>query len=362
MPLKNQHKFEQLYLNRLTAKTQHSSGRMSRLNQSRNPHSVQSQNPRTDIAFERVLQPTAPMLPYHSRTAADKKTVIHWGQRKLLMSEIEFLLLQTARGQNCTVIYAGAAPGTHVNILSKMFPEHRFVLVDPAPFTVQEDGRHIIIKQCMFTDELANELKEEYAGERLLFVSDVRSADYEQLSQEENAECIKKDMDAQANWHAILQPQMSMLKFRLPYTPGTTAYLKGEIFLPVWGPQSTTECRLVVGADAGYEVYDHTDHEQRMFFFNTVTRPALYNHGVRGCGIDGCYDCTAEVGILGTYLGPHATKLGIAGLSADISHSIAHDQRTLASPNVDREVRRRVIRKNQWIRGKPAYVAAPTNN
>jgi cap2 methyltransferase len=235
-----------------------------------------------------------------------------------------------------------------------MFPEHRFVLVDPAPFTVQADGRHIIIKQCMFSDELANELKEEYAGERLLFVSDVRSTNPDR-SQEENAERIKMDMEAQASWHTIMQPQKSMLKFRLPFTAGTTSYLRGEIFLPVWGPQETTECRLVVDTDAVYVDYDHTEHEQRMFYFNTVTRPALYNHGVRGCGIDGCYDCTAEVGILSAYLGPHATTLAIAGLSADISNSIAHGRRTLASPNVDPDVRRRVIRRNQWVGGRPTY-------
>jgi hypothetical protein len=126
------------------------------------------------------------------------------------------------------------------------------------------------------------------------------------------------------------------------------------MFLPVWGPPSTTECRLVVDTDAAQEDYDHTEHEQRMFFFNTITRPALYNHGVRGCGIDGCYDCTAEVGILSAYLGPHASKMAIAGLSADISASIS-DNRTLASPNVDREQRRKIIRRNQWTAGRPSY-------
>ncbi len=48
--------------------------------------------------------------------------------------------------------------------------------------------------------------------------------------------------------------------------------------------------------------YDHTKYEEQMFYFNTVTRPALYQHDVQGEGIDHCYDCRAEVHILSSYL------------------------------------------------------------
>ena len=39
-----------------------------------------------------------------------------------------------------------------------------------------------------------------------------------------------------------------MLKFRLPYTPplGSTEYLDGDFYLPVWGGRTTTETRLIV--------------------------------------------------------------------------------------------------------------------
>ena len=63
----------------------------------------------------------------------------HWGQRKLLFSEIEFLTLYGHLAK--TVVYAGAAPGTHINYLSKeLFPEHKWVLVDPAPFRFARCG------------------------------------------------------------------------------------------------------------------------------------------------------------------------------------------------------------------------------
>ena len=313
------------------------------------PHSMQATQPRTDIQFDRILLPDAPKMEYRSRKD-EAKTVIHWGQRKLLMSEIEFLnMAPPPEGTRCVVIYAGAAPGTHVKVLSELFPLHRFVLVDPAKFTVQTDGDRIITRRALFSAELANELKAEYEGWHVLFVSDVRSTDYQRETKEENERRIKADMDAQALWHTVLRPFKSMLKFRLPYTAGTTQYLRGDIYLPVWGPVSTTECRLVVDTFADETLYDNTEHEQKMFHFNTVTRPALYHHTVTGEGLDHCYDCTAEVRILE----PHFRGAAIGLFSKHISTSLG--TRTLADPNPDPDERIRVIRARQWVNGRPAY-------
>lgn len=101
----------------------------------------------------------------YRRRKGEVKTVIHWGQRKLLMSEIEYLTLHGDKAS--LIVYAGAAPGTHIAILSEMFPQHRFILVDPAPFTVKESPR-IICRQEMFTDEVAKEMKD--LGMPMLFV------------------------------------------------------------------------------------------------------------------------------------------------------------------------------------------------
>lgn len=320
-----------------------------------NPHSKQSILPITGIPFTRILSPDAPRQPYRRREDEEKSTV-HWGQRKLLMSEIEFLLQTLDTKNRYTVVYAGAAPGTHVRILADMFPSHTFILVDPAPFTVRPERGRIVIHQTMFTDELAHELRSNHP--HMLFISDVRSCDPDLHSEEVHTERIKADMQAQARWHRILRPHKSMLKFRLPYAPGSTVYLKGEVYLPVWGPPSTTECRLVVDTDAGTRTYDHTEHEEKMFHFNTVTRPALYPHTVRGgCGIDHCYDCTAEVGILGAYL--RAARMddsdrSVAQLSALISSSIS-SERTLAHRNPERTQKLSIIRKHQWLDGRPSY-------
>jgi hypothetical protein len=152
-----------------------------------------------------------------------------------------------------------------------------------------------------------------------------------------------------------------MLKFRLPWNAGSTEYLAGEIYLPVWGPITTTEARLIV---RGHEtrMYDNRKYEEQLFFFNTTTRVALYEHSVRGQGIDHCYDCRAEIDILDKFLRrfprfrrpEESVESAIARLSADMSPACATG-RTLASPNSDPEERAQGIRSRQWINGMPAY-------
>ncbi len=331
----------------------------------RNPHCKQVEHnneyhSRTDISFSRVLQTNAPRMKYRRRRE-EVKTVIHWGQRKLLLSEIEFLTLHALPGT--TVIYAGAAPGTHIEYLSNMFPDVNFVLVDPAPFTVKERLPQIALRaNTLFTDELAQEFGVLYKD--ILFISDIRSADPTVLTEEETEQQVAKDMANQSQWHKLMGARKSMLKFRLSWRAGKTKYLAGEIYLPVWGPVTTTESRLIADFNAPEIEYDNTEYEEKMFHFNTVTRVGRYRHSIRGEGIDHCYDCTAEISILRAYLTKRKgfsetdPKLNaqIARMSLQISRKIsAH--RKLSSPNPDPEQRKRVIMKRQYINGKPAYLS-----
>ena len=102
-------------------------------------------------------------------------------------------------------------------------------------------------------------------------------------------------------------------------------------------------------------------YEEQLFFFNTVTRPALYEHDVtEGEGIDHCYDCRAEVHILSSYLEifeavpKDKLAMEVSSMSKTISEQIANG-RTLKDDNPDPADRRRIIRNNQWINEMPAY-------
>jgi len=190
--------------------------------------------------------------------------------------------------------------------------------------------------------------------------SDIRSVDWSEHGEDETDQKVRGDQDAQMTWHQIMKPKASMLKFRLPWGDGSTEYLDGEIYLPVFGPITTTETRLIVKDGAGTKSYSNKKYEDQLFHFNTVTRVAVYEHEIDDDdeGLDHCYDCTAEIHILGDYLekvrGEPRDPAEIKALSHKLSAECARN-RVLLSVNSDPEERKFGIRARQWIDGKPAY-------
>jgi cap2 methyltransferase len=314
---------------------------------------------RTDIEFNRLLLPDAPGQEYRRRRG-ESKTVIHWGQRKLLLSEIEFLTKFGVPG--ATVVYAGAAPGTHALYLIELFPELKFVLVDPAPFSKKlKEGPQCLLRQEFFTDKLA----QEYAGcDKVLFLCDIRSCDHTLISDPEVEDKVLEDMQAQQRWHDIMQPIKSMLKFRLPWRPGYTEYLAGDVYLQAFGPISTTETRLVPHGHSRV-IWNNKKYEEQMFYFNTVTRVARYPHpmpvGRPGYGLDYCYDCRAEVEILSEYLrkfNPDLQGVHLMEKFCEMTCRCSREidpSRTLMDVNSDPDEKRKGIQRRQWINGRPSY-------
>jgi len=227
------------------------------------------------------------------------RNACHWGQRKLFISEVEFLTEFSQ--ENDVVIYAGSAPGNHLKYLcEELFPQLKFVLIDPNPFNQPlRTVKNVSIMQEYFTNAIAEEfsqLKDQSGANNILFLSDIRTADPLSMTPERNEECILEDLSMQKGWLEILKPRHSMLKFRLPFTEGKTTYFKGKIYLPVWGRKWTTECRLVISEQdiiQGNMVdYDNLKHSDQMFYFNNVTRfEYLYEHTICGKseGVDNWY-------------------------------------------------------------------------
>ena len=192
-----------------------------------------------------------------------REILIHWGQKKLLLSEIEFL---TKYGHlSNIVVYAGSAPGTHIDYLVKMFPDHKFILYDPRDFDVRDSPRIEKHKQYFFAKDA-----KKYKG--ILFISDIRTAEDEIPDDDD----IIQNMNMQKEWVNIMKPAMSMLKFRLPYTPGKTKYLDGDIYLQIYAPITSTETRLITDGKK-QKIYDNTKYEEQMFYFNTILRPKGYD-------------------------------------------------------------------------------------
>jgi len=235
---------------------------------------------------------------------------LHIGQRKLLMSEIHFLteVYRSIPLNTATLcVYAGACPCTHLGRLASMFPNVYFMLVDPR-FS-EADIRHLnrdiprgrvaVCKQ-LFTDSTVHAIRmwmrgcrmnhwvhhalryidfdhTQITGTNLLFISDIRSEAYDD-------ECIAEDMRSQARWFRNIGAAAGLLKFRLPFVTDDPASrtlvksLKGDICIPIWGPPSTTECRLLVYKGCGDHEYDPVEHERTMAGFNGTERKKQYTY------------------------------------------------------------------------------------
>ena len=292
------------------------------------------------------------------------------GTTETLLSEIEFLTLFNEAGN--LVVYAGAAPGTHIKYLSDLFPEKVFHLWDPAPFTVKPSAKIEIHSGTggFFTPEVA----QSYLGQSALFISDVRSADPHMLEEDETEAQVAKDMTQQMEWHIAMKARASMFKFRLPWKPGTTDYLDGKIYLPVWGPITTTETRLIVDGPQTVDdpcpikVYNNREYEEKMFTFNTTIRTSLYPHPITNVpGLDHCYDCSSEVHILFEYLTKVKKITEISRLIAEITlmsrqiNRQCSPHRTLEDSNPDPAQRKRAITSRQHVGGTPAYLFYSNN-
>lgn len=267
------------------------------------PHTQQLCPSKHVSIFDEVLiHGKFPRQRYQPKKDAMIESTIHRGQRKLLMSEIGALIKLNPE-HRCLVVYAGAAPGIHIPLLSSLFPQLCFHLYDPARFAITET-ESIKIFNKHFTDEIAEYYYENKdPSMQLVFICDIRRTIKESM--------IWEDMLAQQKWHEIMQPCLTSLKFRLPW-PGCgvvdesnqVSYLDGEIHLPIWGPRNTTESRLVIEKDrhSGLKLYDCLAYEEEMCFFNRRIRPSIHNwHYRRDNGLDGCYDCTAETKLIEKY-------------------------------------------------------------
>lgn len=236
-------------------------------------------------------------LTYRTRTN-DFKLTLHLGQRKLLLGCIQFL--NDYGHMADIVVYAGAAPGHNIIILSNLFPNITFNLYDPRDFDKSLSKiDQINVFQEYFTDKIAKQ----YKKKRVLFISDIRTGSITDTDFEGQ---IQQNNEMQRKWHDLIKPKMGMYKFRLPYKPGKTHYMDGIIRLQAWGPQTTTETRLIVPKIYNMVEYDNTLYESQMFHFNVIVRQwGIYPsqiQSVKDTKLCDCYDCRLEIDILSNWI------------------------------------------------------------
>ena len=293
----------------------------------------------SDDNFFRVITDNFPKLPWSSKKTSYGHC--HWGQRKLLYSEIEFLLYvaQYQDLSECVVLYVGSAPGTHTNILIEMFPMLKWILYDPREFDIHQEYIDNGIVEIhtgddgFFTDEhvktvLSNPICK---NKKILFISDIRFAP--------NEKQIFKENINQQRWLIQLNAYAYVMKLRILYdykrefkydisdiqdkldlsdlkVPdsliGQFLYLDGIAVTQIYAPIYSGEGRLMgrIGDNGKYKLkyYDYQKYEENMMYFNEVLRNKNYvykeseqvKHHILGIGDS--YDNVAEYYFLRGYL------------------------------------------------------------
>lgn len=257
---------------------------------------------RTEVSFEN-------RKPYQKQSKHQLDRIsVHNGQRKLLISEIDFLTKISRRKNapsNIIVLYIGAASGKHINMLTKLFPKYIYHLYDKMSFheTLYDNPKVKIFKKYM-DDEIAESYRE--MSENIIMISDIRNLDIRTTRKNSNSKrmnnIVSTDLDMQKNWVNIIKPIAASLKFRLPWQPGKTEYFSGEINHQCWEGPESAETRMFLYKPDHYKIkeYDHTEYEEALFYFNQVMRRKYYKHNCPCYGH--CYDCWFEVHVLEKYL------------------------------------------------------------
>lgn len=286
-----------------------------------------------EAKLKRVIDDDYPRKKYTRRNDEFKK-ILHWGQLKLFCNEVEFLMMCSKRHSDSgdkrpiVFVYAGAAPGDHTEYLSKMFADIQFELYDPLPFTCRQ-GDNINVHQQYFRDEDAKYWGDMSKDRYVIFASDIR----ERPAAEE---IVKQNMDMQLGWWKIMKPEMTMFKFRLPWTVnGSTEYPKGVIYTQPYVGATSTETRLIVEKDAPLIKYEHSKYEEQLFAHNVEARNKRYDNelgrelSLSKDGVDNCYDCSSFVCIMREYKEFAGDTRDLKDIVRDVVKNITENEENL---------------------------------
>jgi len=261
-----------------------------------------------------IIKSSTPQETYRRRTG-EEKTAIHWGQRKLFLTLLQFMTRYVDLGDASSniipkIVYAGAAPGHNIALLSKLFPTVEFHLYDMNPFSDKLNGNpKIKIYKQLFLDVDAGKWTD---IADVYLISDIRR-DIVGKSTLEAEKVIIGDMQMQMKWYEIMRPKYAQLKFHLPYADlgldPTTEYLDGTVYNQAWRGSSSTECRLV--PEWGRKkIWNNAEYENQNFYINSVLREGTKfinpidgtNNPIDGIELRNDFDSTTEICILMDYL------------------------------------------------------------
>ena len=270
---------------------------------------------------------------------------IHWGQRKLLLSEIDFFTHHLEPNEYAVVYYIGAAPFEHGTILLEMFPTLTFVLCDPRDVwsaKIKEEARKSnpkIIIECEWItakhiDQIIQTLSSNDPSDdpkikamrkvsKIFFVSDIRSTSTTEVGTVDNELQVHSDMLLQQKlvqtfgnaMTSVGKEFVASLKFRLPFINEIGGidypYIGGILKTQPWSRTKSTELRLWWRPTDEMKTYNKKKIEDVMMYHNSVLRDGTFGT-TNVLGYCECHDCHYEVSIIKSYIDKFATSHDLA--------------------------------------------------
>ena len=330
----------------------------------------------------------------------------HNGQRKLLLSEIQFLTyLLNFNSDIKYCIYAGAAPGHKTHLLSKLFPDIKFILIDPNEFNLfivdknkyhrnesHSDIVHLYNEYKsnvnLFMNKKQKDMSEKDEIEVINFIKSSKYKIYiiEDFMDDKYASLFKKlgssafvsdirsnssgndktsplDIDIywntsmMYNWINILQPELSLLKIRIPFfnkkvdfTPFDNEFkiskkygidfkkdylnfefkmCKANLFLQAWSRPESTETRMLIKKKNinNIKYYNIKEIEEKMYYYNIIERTwgsHINENTDKSIGLCTCGDCALENLIWTNYIKLNIGYLNTVKSSINITNIITN--------------------------------------
>ena len=258
-----------------------------------------------------------PSLPYQDRRHRPTST-LHIGQTKLFLTTLQFLTKYIPKNKETHILYPGSAYGQNIHILSKLFPNCYWYLIDPSPFYKElhlNNDNILHMSHELFTNKDAHYFREKLKGKFTVFISDIRNLTIEN-DWSLHEIYIDKDMYYQYNWCKIFNADISFLKFRIPRLSNEYTYFDGELFIQPFAPLTTTETRLVVKKNAKDKIYYLNDYEDKIYYHNRILRVCNYSklHNYKYKYFCNCFDCTSFFLILENYIKIYNSELSVYDL------------------------------------------------
>jgi hypothetical protein len=244
-------------------------------------------------------------IPYMTNTHIAKYST-HIGQRKLFLSELQFLTDNVPNAQDTLVVYAGAAPSNKTGLLTCLFPHLRFLLIDPNQFEIftkpkfgqsafkspitdpvylQREGdppytagrawshmqviknkpntRMFIINDFM-TPLIAEALGNEF--QNIYLISDIRT---KSAKEDPDTTDIAWNNAQMFNWIRLMHPRMSALKFRHPFYVESPEILLRVGGNPLYKPDFDL-ARTTINGIAGIDFIANAIDHNMTFFDGTI--------------------------------------------------------------------------------------------